>query len=251
MISLSDNNSCRPVYLMSVCFTAAVNVPNAGAQMRRGLFMERRGARSTHGRPSSFLCAACLRTSRPQILASDHRWCAQFGTLDHIHGKTLVARGRNRVTDSMEMMDLTVHHRHSHRRVHRPARQQLPPNAKPLVQCKLFFVSTRELILRYMLTMGADVRIQCHAMRATLRAILSITRAVLNAASSCMVLSEVIVVLVTWSKTFKVWKESRRLGVPISITTCLLRDGESPVYPSSHEAALTFSPPHSGTCYFL
>lgn len=42
---------------------------------------------------------------------------------------------------------------------------------------------------------------------------------------SCVVLSDLIVVGVTWQKTFRQWREGRRLNVPLSISTCLLRDG--------------------------
>lgn len=53
-------------------------------------------------------------------------------------------------------------------------------------------------------------------------------------------------VIVTWMKTFRAWKEARRLGLPISVTTCLLRDGKHRFIPSNR-GALTFS----GDCRHL
>ncbi|KIP04339.1 hypothetical protein PHLGIDRAFT_200681 [Phlebiopsis gigantea 11061_1 CR5-6] len=39
------------------------------------------------------------------------------------------------------------------------------------------------------------------------------------------ILSDLMVLLATWRATFKHWNATRRLGMPISITTLLLRDG--------------------------
>ncbi|GJE98283.1 hypothetical protein PsYK624_145090 [Phanerochaete sordida] len=40
-----------------------------------------------------------------------------------------------------------------------------------------------------------------------------------------LVLADVIVLLVTWAKTFDQWRSSHRLNVHLPVTTCLMRDG--------------------------
>lgn len=40
------------------------------------------------------------------------------------------------------------------------------------------------------------------------------------------VLLEVLVLVCTWIKTFKELREMRRLGFPLTLTRCMLRDGE-------------------------
>ena len=42
-----------------------------------------------------------------------------------------------------------------------------------------------------------------------------------------MVAADLIVLALTWTKTFRNWNEARRLNIELSITTCLLRDGKS------------------------
>ena len=44
---------------------------------------------------------------------------------------------------------------------------------------------------------------------------------------SSLVAADLIVLVLTWTKTFGSWKEARRLNVELSVSTCLLRDGKS------------------------
>ena len=44
-------------------------------------------------------------------------------------------------------------------------------------------------------------------------------------ASACTILADLLLLILTWIKTFKLWLELRRLKMPTSITTLLLRDG--------------------------
>ena len=41
-----------------------------------------------------------------------------------------------------------------------------------------------------------------------------------------MVAADLIVLVLTWIKTFRNWNEARRLNVELSVSTCLLRDGK-------------------------
>ena len=43
---------------------------------------------------------------------------------------------------------------------------------------------------------------------------------------SCVIAGDTIVLVLTWQKTFREWNEARRLHMQLSVTTCLLRDGE-------------------------
>ena len=38
--------------------------------------------------------------------------------------------------------------------------------------------------------------------------------------------ADLIVLVLTWIKTFRQWREGRKLNVPFPISACLLRDGE-------------------------
>lgn len=33
--------------------------------------------------------------------------------------------------------------------------------------------------------------------------------------------------VLTWIKTFRHWKQTRQLNIPVTVTTCLVRDGKS------------------------
>jgi hypothetical protein len=44
--------------------------------------------------------------------------------------------------------------------------------------------------------------------------------------------SEVIVLILTWIKTYGQWRESRRLKMPVSLSTLLLRDGKKMIFTS-------------------
>ena len=50
---------------------------------------------------------------------------------------------------------------------------------------------------------------------------------VLYVTRGSLVTADLIVLVLTWAKTFRNWNEARRLNLYLSITTCLLRDGES------------------------
>lgn len=41
-----------------------------------------------------------------------------------------------------------------------------------------------------------------------------------------LVLADMIVLVITWMKTWRKWREAMHLNSPFSVTTCLLRDGE-------------------------
>ncbi|EMD31432.1 hypothetical protein CERSUDRAFT_119802 [Gelatoporia subvermispora B] len=41
----------------------------------------------------------------------------------------------------------------------------------------------------------------------------------------CLITSDVIVLLTTWAKSFLMWRDARRLGIPAPLATMLLRDG--------------------------
>lgn len=43
---------------------------------------------------------------------------------------------------------------------------------------------------------------------------------------NAVVATDVIALALTWIKTLSLWREGRRLRVPLSLSTCLLRDGE-------------------------
>lgn len=45
------------------------------------------------------------------------------------------------------------------------------------------------------------------------------------ATRACLILSDVLVLIVTWIKTFGQWRSARQANVRVSLTTCLLRDG--------------------------
>lgn len=45
----------------------------------------------------------------------------------------------------------------------------------------------------------------------------------------CVVFADVLVLIVTWVKTFKQWKEARQLNMSLSVTRLLLRDGTSSI----------------------
>ena len=51
--------------------------------------------------------------------------------------------------------------------------------------------------------------------------------AVTYGSRAALIAADLIVLLCTWIKTFDHWRRSRRLKMPLSITTCLLRDGMS------------------------
>jgi hypothetical protein len=53
------------------------------------------------------------------------------------------------------------------------------------------------------------------------------------------ILGDVIVVAITWAKTFKQWREGKRLNVHTSISTLLLRDGEDAVAKTELVESLT------------
>ena len=40
-----------------------------------------------------------------------------------------------------------------------------------------------------------------------------------------VIAGDALVLLVTWIKTFRQWYQSRELGMRLSVTSCLLRDG--------------------------
>lgn len=44
---------------------------------------------------------------------------------------------------------------------------------------------------------------------------------------AAMMLADILVVVITWIKTFKEWNTARQLKLSLSVTTCLLRDGKS------------------------
>ena len=50
---------------------------------------------------------------------------------------------------------------------------------------------------------------------------------VLILARLCAIGGDVLTLLLTLMKTFRQWRDSRRLNVRSSLTTCLVRDGES------------------------
>ena len=41
-----------------------------------------------------------------------------------------------------------------------------------------------------------------------------------------LIVVDSIVLVLTWNKTFSNWNEARRLGLDLSVSTCLLRDGK-------------------------
>ena len=40
------------------------------------------------------------------------------------------------------------------------------------------------------------------------------------------VTADLVVLVLTWIKTFRNWSEARRLGIELTVSECLLRDGE-------------------------
>lgn len=53
-------------------------------------------------------------------------------------------------------------------------------------------------------------------------------RLVTMSTRGALVLADAIVLVVTWVKTFGHWREAQRLNLRVSISTCLLRDGNPP-----------------------
>jgi hypothetical protein len=45
-------------------------------------------------------------------------------------------------------------------------------------------------------------------------------------ARGTLILADVIVLVVTWAKTYRQWRQGRQLNMPVSLSTLLLRDGE-------------------------
>ena len=45
-------------------------------------------------------------------------------------------------------------------------------------------------------------------------------------ARGSLVAADLIVLVLTWTKTFRNWNEARRLNLDLSVSTCLLRDGK-------------------------
>lgn len=41
-----------------------------------------------------------------------------------------------------------------------------------------------------------------------------------------LIVVDTLMLVLTWNKTYRQWKESRRLGISVSVSTCLLRDGK-------------------------
>ena len=64
----------------------------------------------------------------------------------------------------------------------------------------------------------------------------------------CVTASDIIVLAVTVKNTLRTWRDARRFNQPMSVTTCLLRDGEW------HDITLPTSLADSnreGSVYFL
>ena len=51
--------------------------------------------------------------------------------------------------------------------------------------------------------------------------------AVIYATRSSLVAADLIVLVLTWTRTFHNWNEARKLNLQLSVSTCLLRDGKS------------------------
>lgn len=47
----------------------------------------------------------------------------------------------------------------------------------------------------------------------------------------CSTAADIIVMCATWKTTFKQWREGRKLKMPLSISSCLLRDGKCSCHP--------------------
>lgn len=64
-----------------------------------------------------------------------------------------------------------------------------------------------------------------------------------------LIVADIIVLVATWMKTFRQWLDARRLNMPLSVSTCLLGDGEC-----AHILAVLKHTTHrfnKGTTYFL
>lgn len=53
-----------------------------------------------------------------------------------------------------------------------------------------------------------------------------ITLVVVYSTDGANTLASVIVLVLTWIKTFRQWNEARKMNLMLSISACLLRDGE-------------------------
>lgn len=49
-------------------------------------------------------------------------------------------------------------------------------------------------------------------------------------AHTSLVAADMVVLSLTWIKTFHLWRQSRRLNTVLPFTTCLLRDGKKPLF---------------------
>lgn len=58
---------------------------------------------------------------------------------------------------------------------------------------------------------------------------LIISDEVTAASRTCVITSDVIVLVITWVKTFKIKREAVRNNVSVPLVSMLLRDGESPL----------------------
>lgn len=68
-------------------------------------------------------------------------------------------------------------------------------------------------------------------------------------ASVLAIIGDTIVLVVTWAKTFRLWREARRLRMPFAVSTCLLRDGTCAAdFPHS---AARLTPVCIGTWFFM